>query len=85
MKTQLNKRIVERLIILGEENNELAQVVCKIQRFGLDAKNQGKLIQEIGDVIAMIGVVVEELDISEHDIKVAVDRKLEKIKRFTFY
>jgi len=85
MKSELDEHIVERLALLGEECNELAKEVCKIQRFGLTPLNQDKFIQEMGDVMAMLGVCVEALDIPMDVLKVAHDAKLEKLKQFTNY
>jgi NTP pyrophosphatase (non-canonical NTP hydrolase) len=85
MKDKLNKKSQERLIILGEECNELAQVICKIQRFGLQERNQDKLVQEIGDVIMMISIVCEELEIPWEVVEAAAKAKEEKLKRWTSY
>lgn len=86
MKTVIDKSTNERLTILSEECAELIQVVCKVQRFGLsDPRTQDHLIQELGDVIAMVGIITQKLDIPEDVLYDAVCKKLEKLKKFTKY
>jgi NTP pyrophosphatase (non-canonical NTP hydrolase) len=66
MKTQaheLTDKQKEYLLILAEECSEVIKVITKTFRFGLDSKNpyipdsptnKEELIQEIGDVMAMV-------------------------------
>jgi NTP pyrophosphatase (non-canonical NTP hydrolase) len=80
------------LSVLTEECAEVIQAVSKINRFGLNNEWQGvtnkqSLITEIGDVLALILVLVDETDIniSRSDIDVAITNKLKKLKEFLPY
>jgi NTP pyrophosphatase (non-canonical NTP hydrolase) len=75
--------------ILTEECAEVIQAVSKVNRFGLESEwegvsNKQSLITEIGDVIALIKVLIEETDIniSIDDVQLAVEAKLEKLEIF---
>jgi NTP pyrophosphatase (non-canonical NTP hydrolase) len=90
MKDTLTKKALERLIILGEECNEVAQVISKIQRFGINnwnpitnEKNIDLLVKEMGDVIMMVSIVCEELEIPWESLEAAAKAKKEKLKRYT--
>lgn len=55
------------LIKIAEECGEVVQVACKSHRYGLDntkpskgASNKELLIEELGDVLAYIKVLVED-------------------------
>lgn len=77
------------MAVLQEECAEVIQAISKINRFGLNSEWQGvtnkqALITEIGDVIALIHVLMKETDINitDEDIDLAIDAKLEKLKIF---
>jgi NTP pyrophosphatase (non-canonical NTP hydrolase) len=77
------------MAVLQEECAEVIQAVSKVNRFGLESEwegvtNKQSLITEIGDVIALIKVLIEETDIniSMDDIQLAVEAKLEKLEIF---
>lgn len=78
--------------ILQEECAEVIQAVSKINRFGLNnawngVTNKEALITEIGDVVAIISVLIDETDIniSAQQINAAVEKKLIKLKEFLPY
>jgi NTP pyrophosphatase (non-canonical NTP hydrolase) len=81
----------EALIILAEECCEVGQITSKILRWGLDSTNHGsmeidnrqQLIKELGDVLAMIGLVQKQLDISDAELEAARQQKLAKLKRYS--
>jgi NTP pyrophosphatase (non-canonical NTP hydrolase) len=80
------------MAILQEECAEVIQAVSKINRFGLDnswngVTNKEALITEIGDVLAIIVVLLEETDIniSKEQIDSAIEKKLLKLKEFLPY
>lgn len=82
-----DKNIV--MAILQEECAEVVQAVSKVYRFGLNnswngVTNKEALITEIGDVLALIDILVKETDIniSEEDILMAIEAKREKLKIF---
>ena len=88
-KNKRVRKINEILDILQEECAEVIQAVSKINRFGLESSwegitNKQSLITEIGDVIALIKVLIEETDIniSIDDVQLAVEAKLEKLEIF---
>lgn len=75
--------------MLTEECAEVIQAISKINRFGLNSEWQGvtnkqALITEIGDVLTLISVLVDETDINIKDEEVhkAINAKYEKLKTF---
>ena len=80
------------MAILQEEAAEVIQAVSKINRFGLESEWQGvtnkqALVTEIGDVLAVIQVLVEETDINitEDSLFDAVKAKKKKLEIFLPY
>lgn len=88
-----NKRNTSQVLsVLQEECAEVIQAVSKINRFGLNNEWQGvtnkqSLITEIGDVLAILLVLIDETDIniSRNEIDVAITNKLNKLKEFLPY
>lgn len=69
------------LVILQEECAELIHIISKIHRFGLhDQNNRQRLIQETGDVMAMINCLLDEEAISDEELENAVALKIKKLK-----
>jgi NTP pyrophosphatase (non-canonical NTP hydrolase) len=75
--------------ILTEECAEVIQAVSKVNRFGLESEwegitNKQSLITEIGDVIALIKVLLDDTDINitDEEIQLAVNAKLKKLEIF---
>ena len=75
--------------VLQEECAEVIQAVSKINRFGMHGEWQGvtnkqSLVTEIGDVLAIIKVLMHETDINitEDDLEVAISAKLKKLEIF---
>lgn len=84
----------ELLTILMEECGETVQEICKIKRFGLDEMShhikdkthRECLTQEMGDILAMIQMVVEgELGITHEALESAKNYKLNKVKKWMKY
>lgn len=80
------------MAVLQEECAEVIQAVSKINRFGMHDEWQGvtnrqALITEIGDVLAIIKVLMEETDINitENDLNNAIQAKLKKLEVFLPY
>jgi len=78
--------------VLTEECAEVIQAVSKINRFGMHGEWQGvtnkqALVTEIGDVLAIIKVLMKETDINitENDLEKAVEAKLKKLEIFLPY
>lgn len=75
--------------VLQEECAEVIQAVSKINRFGMNGEwegvtNKQALIQEIGDVLAMVNVLLEDTDINIdiEDVEIAIQKKLKKLEIF---
>lgn len=80
------------MAVLQEECAEVIQAVSKINRFGMHGEWQGvtnrqALITEIGDVLAIVNVLLEETDINitEEDLELAIKAKLKKLEVFLPY
>jgi len=74
------------MFILQEECAEVIQAISKIYRFGPDSKwegvtNKQALVREIGDVLAVIEILITETDINidAQDIEDALEAKKKKL------
>lgn len=78
----------KNLEILAEECAEVIQIKSKIVRFGLDdqhptyAPNRARLEQELGHLIAMKDILVNQGIISNEAIEEGRLHKLEKLERW---
>lgn len=72
----------EILTILSEEAAEVVQACCKVKRFGLDS-NRVQLVQELGDFLALLDLLCQELDIDQADLQKAYQSKMEKLKIYS--
>lgn len=87
------RRNRERVMdILQEECAEVIQAVSKIRRFGLEESwnsvtNKEALITEIGDVLAIVDILIEETDINidRLQIELAIRAKKKKLEIFLPY
>lgn len=80
-------RLEELLIILAEECAEIQQAAIKCVRFGMDSvymekSNRNNLESEIGDLMAMVKLIMEETNLSEENVMNAAEKKLVKVERF---
>jgi NTP pyrophosphatase (non-canonical NTP hydrolase) len=95
MKTQaheLTDKQKEYLLILAEECSEVIKVITKTFRFGLDSKNpyipdsptnKEELIQEIGDVMAMVELLKDSaLELTDDSLKLAKQKKIDKLNQW---
>lgn len=78
----------ELVAISAEECGELTQVCMKIiRRFDrfdqVDQKNRDKLIEEAGDVLCMIELMVEYKLLTDQELRNRVDEKRIKLKQFS--
>ena len=65
-----------------EECGELVRACSKIIRHGTDdEKYRQNLIDEMGDVQAMISLVSKEYNISDKELMKATDKRILKMKR----
>ena len=88
----MNNKTEEALGILQEECAEVIVEVSKIRRFGLntahyksDMKHTHRtmLEMEIGDVLALIDILLEQDVISSQNLEIAKERKKEKLKQWS--
>jgi NTP pyrophosphatase (non-canonical NTP hydrolase) len=86
----MNERVKEALRLLQEECAEIIVEVSKCNRFGLNAlhyktgvEHRAMLEQEIGDVLALIDVLMEESVISHVGLLDAKLKKIDKLKKWS--
>jgi len=86
----IDKKEHEIMSIFQEESAEVIQAISKIFRFGYDSKhpdsnqtNREHLAEEIGDLIAMVQLAVENKIVDWRDVEIAKDRKFEKLKKWS--
>jgi len=87
---ELNENNNEVMDILQEECAEVVQAVSKIRRFGIDnAKpntqytNRDHLEDEIGDLLAMIDILMVNDIVSWGHLHQAKRAKIEKLKKWS--
>lgn len=87
-----NNKIQEILIIAQEECAEVIQTISKIQRFGLGAtylrkddglSNVDALHQEVGDLLAMIDLLIENDVLKIDRLQQAKEVKIAKLKKWS--
>ena len=74
-------KLMESLGILQEECAEVIQAVSKYRRFG--DSNRLAIEQEIGDMLCIVLLLEQQGFISEVGLELAMNRKLEKLKKFS--
>jgi hypothetical protein len=86
----MNTQIQETLDILQEECAEVIVEVSKCRRFGIDGihyktklKHSTMLENEIGDVLAMIDILMERGIITQENINIAKQNKKDKLKKWS--
>jgi len=87
---EMNAKEKEVMDILQEECAEVIQAVSKISRFGIDNFKPGKpktnrahLEEELGDMLAMIDIMIELRVISLDNLEIAKTAKVEKLKQWS--
>ena len=85
----MNTKEREVMNILSEECAEVIQAVSKCHRFGLNNFKPGKpktncehLEEEIGDLLAMVDILVDIGVVDQVSLEVAKIAKIEKLKKF---
>lgn len=80
---------VERLVVLTEELCEAAQAACKMQRHGYESShpdyyetNRQQLERELGDVVALMSILVKNGDIDVDRILDAANKKLSNVSDY---
>jgi NTP pyrophosphatase (non-canonical NTP hydrolase) len=86
----MNEKIEEALGILQEECAEVIQDVSKCRRFGIDnvyLNGQGtqreNLVKEVGDVLAMVDILIEQGLFNQSELDVAKSNKKIKLKQWS--
>ena len=86
----MNKKIEEALGILQEECAEVIQDVSKCRRFGVDnvylngtGTQRENLAKEVGDVLAMIDILIKMEVINPESLELAKRAKIEKLKKWS--
>ena len=86
----MNAKEKEVLDILQEECAEVIQAVSKINRFGADNVKPGKpktnrehLEEELGDMLAMIDIMLELNLVDIDNLEIAKQAKIEKLKQWS--
>jgi NTP pyrophosphatase (non-canonical NTP hydrolase) len=84
----MNEQTKEVMNILQEECAEVIQAVSKINRFGIDNLKPGKpktnrehLEEELGDMLAMIDILIVKGIVSSDNLEIAKLAKIEKLKK----
>jgi hypothetical protein len=88
---ELNERIKEALIITQEECAEVIQAVSKIMRFGFDscypteesASTKECLTMEVGQLLCMINILIEQGVIDEDAMIAAMEHKKIKLETWS--
>jgi NTP pyrophosphatase (non-canonical NTP hydrolase) len=85
-----DNQLKEIMGILQEECAEVVQAVSKVNRFGLDNYKPGEtktnrqhLEEELGDLVAMINIMVDAGLVNEHSIEAAAYAKVEKLNKWS--
>ena len=88
----MNEQTREALLILQEECAEVTQAISKIFRFGMDTQwpqgaptNKWKLEEEVGDLLAMIDILIENGTLSDSYINQARKQKRNKLKEWSSF
>jgi NTP pyrophosphatase (non-canonical NTP hydrolase) len=87
----MDDKVKEVLLITQEECAEVTQAISKVFRFGLNERwpepinptNKERLEEEVGDLLCMIDVMVENGIISDEKLNKARIRKREKLKTWS--
>jgi NTP pyrophosphatase (non-canonical NTP hydrolase) len=89
----MDDKVKEILLITQEECAEVTQAISKVFRFGFDdcwprgedwvPTNKERLEEEVGDLLCMIDIMVENGIISDENLNKARIRKREKLKTWS--
>ena len=84
----MNEQTREALLILQEECSEVIQATSKCFRFGINGmylkeSNRDRLEQELGDVLAMIDILVNQGEVSAERLNEAKRRKFKKLAQWS--
>ena len=85
--TQIEEEVMN---ILSEECAEVIQAVSKCHRFGIDNRKPGQdktnrehLVEELGDLLAMVDILVSIKTVDTLQLVKASEKKIEKLKQWS--
>jgi len=87
----MDDKVKEVLLITQEECAEVTQAISKVFRFGLNERwpepinptNKERLEEEVGDLLCMIDIMVENGNISDENLNKARNNKRQKLKTWS--
>ena len=87
----MDDKMKEVLLITQEECAEVTQAISKVFRFGLNERwpepinptNKERLEEEVGDLLCMIDIMVENGIISDEKLNKARNNKRQKLKTWS--
>jgi NTP pyrophosphatase (non-canonical NTP hydrolase) len=84
----MNEQTREALLILQEECSEVIQATSKCFRFGINGiyqqeSNRDRLEQELGDVLAMIDILVSQGELNPDRLHTAKRQKFRKLAEWS--
>jgi NTP pyrophosphatase (non-canonical NTP hydrolase) len=86
----MDPKIKEVMDITQEECAEVIQAISKISRFGIDNFKPGKpktnrehLEEELGDMLAMVDIMLEKGVVTLDNLNIAKAAKIEKLKKWS--
>jgi NTP pyrophosphatase (non-canonical NTP hydrolase) len=87
----MDDKVKEVLLITQEECAEVTQAISKVFRFGLNERwpepinptNKERLEEEVGDLLCMIDIMVENGIISDEKLNKARNNKRQKLKTWS--
>lgn len=85
---EINEANREILLITQEECAEVIQAISKVFRFGMDDTHKGvsnreHLEEEIGDLMCMIGLLINSGMVSESSVMTAKSAKMNKLQTWS--
>ena len=84
----MNENSKEIMLIAQEECAEVTQAISKVFRFGIDgmhngASNKQRLEEEVGDLLCMIEMMIEQKIIDGQAVAQAGIKKKEKLAKWS--
>lgn len=86
----MKRQVQEALDILQEECAEVIVEISKCRRFGLDSfhyktgiKHSAMLETEVGDVLALVDILVEQGMLDLNTLDIAKEAKKDKLKQWS--
>mgnify|MGYP003319508271 CR=1 FL=1 len=83
LSDKLTEKERELLVITMEECGELSSACSKLLRFGSEIKHLDNILQEAGDVLCMVSLLLEYGFIEEEQLQEATQNKLNKLKEWS--